>query len=258
MGTGLLRAFKIGRPSPAGIVIAEGLFPGLGNEFKFGYNADISTDEETVWDEGGIYTYPAAATQMTVSSGSADDDAGGTGALTVRIFGLDANYAEIQEDITLTGQTAVTTANSYLRVFRMMVVTAGSGLQNAGVLYTGTGAITDGVPANVFACIRAAENQSHMGLWTVPAAKTAHLVGLEVTTGGGTKFMTCRLVRRPLDEVFQPNLKFIVIQTGGPYVLDTTLVPLTYAAKTDVEMRAKSDQGTQDLSVAMCFILVED
>ena len=68
-------------------------------------NAD--TNEE-VWDDGSAYSYPAAATTMTVSSSSTADTSTGTGAQTVRVIGLNASYQEVEQDVTMTGQSGVT------------------------------------------------------------------------------------------------------------------------------------------------------
>jgi len=86
--------------------------------FKYGYNPNIINVDETIWDGGGIYAYPAAAAIMYVSSSSANDTSAGTGARTVLVSGLDANYNEVEETVTLNGQTQVATTTEFLRVFR--------------------------------------------------------------------------------------------------------------------------------------------
>ena len=58
----------------------------------------------------------SAATVLKVSSSSTADDEGSTGAETVELFGLDADYNEINETVTLDGQTAVNTTKEYLRI----------------------------------------------------------------------------------------------------------------------------------------------
>ena len=100
--------------------------------FVYGNNPNVQTAEETIWYHGGIYTYPSTATQMKVSS----QDAGATSE--VMINGLDANYMPINEIVTLTGQTAVTTTRSYLRIQNAYV------LSNAATnhIYIGTGTVT--------------------------------------------------------------------------------------------------------------------
>ena len=86
---------------------------------KFGRNPDIdmASGFETLWNGGGIYTgFDATEAQnVLVSSDSADDTLAGTGARTIRIFGLNENYLQIQEDLNLTGLTDVNTTNQYIR-----------------------------------------------------------------------------------------------------------------------------------------------
>lgn len=57
------------------------------NVFKFGYNPDINGTEETIWDAGGIYAYPASAVAMTVTTdaGTPANDNG----VKVLVSGLD-------------------------------------------------------------------------------------------------------------------------------------------------------------------------
>ena len=84
---------------------------------KFGANFDIdqATDPESVWSGGGLYPWSALATAQTIYclSTSASD----TAVLTLE--GLDSSYHEISETVTLTGTSAVTTTNQFIRVFRM-------------------------------------------------------------------------------------------------------------------------------------------
>ena len=48
--------------------------------YKFGYNGDVNGTEETIWSQGGIYSYLTSAAQLYVSSSSTADTNGGTGA----------------------------------------------------------------------------------------------------------------------------------------------------------------------------------
>ena len=78
---------------------------------KFGHNLDINSSYETLWSVGGNYSYLSSATTLKISSADANDDDGDTGARTVLVQGLDTNYNEIEETVTLNGQTAVNTSN---------------------------------------------------------------------------------------------------------------------------------------------------
>ena len=246
---------RVGTSEPFELQVARGQIAWHYDVHKFGFNSDIDDSLETVWAQGGLYSYLAAATQLSVSSSSTDDTSAGTGARTVTLFGLDADYNEISETITLNGQTAVTTTNSYLRIFRMVVNSAGSGGENAGVIYAGTGTVTSGVPANKYATIAIGDNQTLMALWTVPANHTAYLLQTDVTvaTTQNNKYCTASLVARPYGEVFQVKDRFVKAES------QTTLtysLPLEFEEKTDIEYRAIGDSAGADIAISAAFEII--
>jgi len=158
-----------------------------------GYNSDVDTAWEMITPVGNL-SYPAAALQMTVSSADADDTSAGTGARTVLITGLDANYAVISETVTMNGQTAVTTTNSFLRINAMLVTTAGTSLANEGIIYIGTGTVTSGVPATIYNVIAAGFNNATSSQYTVPAGYTGYLAVARIglAQDAGTTLITAR------------------------------------------------------------------
>jgi hypothetical protein len=131
---------------------------------KFGRNTDIDiAAAEDVIDQGGDYAgWLAAAATPTISSANAADDIGNTGALTVTVSGLDTNYVPQSETVGMDGTTSVSLANSYIRVFRAFVATAGSNGTNAGNI--------DIVSAgNILARIPAGLGQTLQAIYTIPA-----------------------------------------------------------------------------------------
>jgi hypothetical protein len=236
-----------------GIQLAKGLLYRYKPEFKFGFNPVVGTSEESIWDQGGLYVYPAAAITMTVSSSSTNDAAAGTGARTVAIAGLDANYREIGETVTLNGQTAVNTVNQYLRVFRARVTTAGSGETNAGNIHIGTGTVTAGVPATTYARVSAAEAQTLMAIYTVPAGYTAYIQQGTISTGTekANQYVTARLKVRPFGEVFQTKALVTLANEFIPFDFG---VALAIPEKSDIEARAIS--SSQENAVAITFTLI--
>ena len=227
--------------------------------FKFGFNGDVDDSLETVWAQGGLYSYLSAATVLKVSSSSTADTSAGTGARTVLLSGLDGDYNEITETVTLNGQTAVNTTQSFLRIFRMVVKSAGTGGQNAGVIYAGTGTVTTGVPANKHATIAIGDNQTLMALWTVPAGHTAYLNQTDITvaTTQNNKYCTTTLVARPLGEVFQVKDKFVIAEGGH---IQRYKHPLEFAEKTDIEVRAIGDSAGADIAISagMDFVYIKN
>lgn len=207
--------------------------------FKYGYNPNIINVNETIWDGGGIYSYPAAAATVHISSSSTNDTSAGTGARTILIEGLDSDYKEISETIILNGQTQVESTNSYIRLFRAYVVTAGSGGTNAGDIYIGTSGVSSGVPTGTYyAKITASEAQTLMCVYTVPAGKTLYLNEGIATHGTGTSggvFMTIRFMIRPFGQVFRTQVKVDVVESQIYYPFS---YPITVSEKSDLEVRA--------------------
>lgn len=143
-----------------------------------GVNTDLDTASmpEDVWAGGGLYPFPSAATTLEAVSSSANDTSAGTGMRTMIVQGLDANYAEIQESVTMNGTTPVALANSYLRLNVAAVTSAGSGKTNAGTVTireTG-GGTTRGV-------MEAGYGNMRQAIYTVPAGYT--LMVVSVTLG---------------------------------------------------------------------------
>lgn len=240
---------RFGLTEPFNLQVARGQIAYHYSVFKFGFNPDVDDSLETVWAEGGLYSYLSAATVLKISSSSTDDTSAGTGARTVELQGLDGDYNQISETVTLNGQTAVNTTNSFLRIYRMVVKTAGTGAQNAGVIYAGTGTVTLGVPANKYATIAIGDNQTLMALWTVPAGYTAYLLQTDVTvaTTQNNKYCTTHLMARPLGEVFQVKDKFVKAESSHHQQYD---IPLKFEEKTDIEVRAIGDSSGADIAIS--------
>ena len=155
--------------------------------FISAYSPDIDTAAETVWPEGGIYTWPTAASILKVSSASANDTSAGTGARTILISGLDENWDQISETITLNGTTAVNTTLEFFRVNSIVVLTSGSGQTNAGRLYAGTGTVTAGKPATVWNLIETGYSASTSAFYSVPRFYKAYFfkfIGFTDTISG--------------------------------------------------------------------------
>ncbi len=225
----------------------------MGREYKFGFNEDIGTTEESVWDVGGLYSYLSAASTLKISSSDAADDAAGTGARTVQLYGLDGNHMPINEILTMDGQTAAETTAEFLRIFRLVVRSAGSGVKNAGTVYAGTGTLTAGVPANKYAAISPGQNQTLMCIWTVPAGQRAYVRNIFVSSHSGSNaYATMRLVARPPGEVFQVKEKVVIFRNAFsiPHLVETE-----YGEKTDLEMRAVASSGTLDASASIAVEL---
>lgn len=230
---------RVGTTEPFELQVARGQISYHRPLFKFGFNADVQNVEETIWDLGGLYPYPAAAGLIYASSTATTDTSAGTGARTIFIGGLDANYNEVSETVTLNGQTQVATTNNYIRVYRAYVITAGSGGTAAGDIYIGTSGATAGVPnGTTYARITLGHNQTLMTPYTVPAGHTLYLSRGTISSGtasAGNQFITARLVARSFGGVFRTQTK-ITLVTG--FIDFDWEIPLAVTEKSDIEVRA--------------------
>lgn len=238
---------------------ALGQIPGTSVNFKFGYNSAVSTTELTIYQGATtIYTYPAAATVMQVSSTSTTDASAGTGARTTYIEGLDTNYREISETVTMNGQTQVATVNSYLRINRSYITTAGTTAVNNGTIRMGTGTATAGVPGVTYALLASGDGQTLQALYTVPAVQQALLTHVSVTSARNTAtgYITWRLMSRGYGAPYRCRSKFDTIAAGGNIVLEYSDSPIVFASGTDVEMRAVGSEANNACSAQMALTLV--
>jgi hypothetical protein len=123
------------RPTDYRYEVAMGKRQGRTTWNKFGFNADVDTGgQEIVGSFGGTFNIMTTADTLDVVSSSANDTSAGTGAQSVLISGIDANFNAITEIVTLNGTTPVTTTNSFLGVNRAVVLASGSGGVNAGTI----------------------------------------------------------------------------------------------------------------------------
>lgn len=238
-----------GKNEPFELQVARGQVPHHKSLFKFGNNADINGSLETVWSYGGLYVYPTSAIQMKVSSTSANDTGNGTGARTVVVSGLNATYDEVSETVTLSGQTAVLTNTTFIRVFRAFVVLAGSSSSAEGTIYIGTGTVTAGVPATVYAEIVLGENQTLMALWTVPAGYTLYLnQGIfSAASNNAAQYILGKFMIRPFGSVFRN----VADLTANSNVISYNFeVPLAVPEKSDIEARGIALAGTNFYATA--------
>ncbi len=237
-----------------GLMIAREEVPGQNEVFKFGYQNDVSNSEIEIWDVAAAYIFPTVAKVMTVSSDDPADDAAGTGARTVTIFGLDANYLEISEQVTLVSTTAVSTVNSFIRVNRMQVNSAGSGGENVGTIYTGASTVTAGVPAEKYAAISPNENQTLMAIFTIPAGRTGYLELVTGAVGASAADLGAlmRLKVRPFGEVFHTRDKFNLVRQQTTFL---HLSPEVITEKSDIKMTAIRT-GATDVGVTATFELI--
>lgn len=227
------------------INIARGLYKGVTHVTKFGRNPDIGGAPETIWMHGGIYTYLTTASTLFIHSAVTSDSAAGTGARTVTIQGLDANFNFIEETVTVNSDVATTA--SFLRVYRAFIATAGSSTTNEGTLIISTLVNGGGTVLADIGVIGLGTTyglgQSQLGIYTIPAGKTGYLTQWNIGIGGYNDSATATLLTRELDGDAPFRSRDIMDVPGGHHTRKYT-VPIALPEKTDVEVRAIASTGT--------------
>lgn len=142
-----------------------------------GYNKSSGTSQEAIWAESGLtYPMPITAQTITISSTSANDTSGGTGAQTVLVRYIQYSTGnEVSAVVTMNGQAAVTVTTDGYAVNEVRTVSVGSTGSNVGFVRVGYGTVTSGVPANVLSGMDVNTNVSQQLVYTVPTGKTAEI-----------------------------------------------------------------------------------
>jgi hypothetical protein len=216
------------------VMVALGKVPGVTGLRKFGRNDDVDGDEE-MWELGTTRVLPTSAGALSaVSSSVADDDTTGTGAWTIQVEGLDSNFVEISEVITMNGTGAVASVGTdWFRVNRAYVVTAGTGQVNAGN-------ITVSIGGNAQAFIEANEGQTHQTHYTVPAGKSLVVTGITLVAGTlGNAHMVIesqiRLYRADGNSSWR-SISAIDMTDGQTYSTQNS-IPTVLPEKTDIRQK---------------------
>src|SRR6056300_1306882 len=237
---------------PFYLAVQQGKVPGYTMVNKFGYNPSIgSLAFETIWETGNNYPWQSSAVTVDVVSDDANDDLAGTGARTLKIQGLDGSYNLAEETVDMDGTTTVTTTQTFLRVFRMSVETAGTSGNNEGnitVTYTGG--------SDVAATITAGNGQTLMAVYTIPAGYTGYLLSMNISSGKDQE-QTCKLKTRDntiANSAFQTK-EYLDVRGGQTTVIFNAINVIP--EKSDIYISGKAS-STSSASASFDLLLVQD
>ena len=220
-------------------------------------NVDVDSNKETIWDDGGIYSYIASPETVAVTSSQpSKDNSTGTGARTVEIQGLNSAYEVVTETLTVGGSAGTET---FIRIFRAVVTTAGTSGVNEGVISVTSQSTTtllasigvDGTGSNA-----AGRGQTFMSLYTVPAGKTAYLTQWTVGAGKQNTDAVAFILAKPFGQTAW-NSKDIITVSATTYSKDYK-IPLQFTEKTDIEVRAYSTTNNSLVSSTFNLILIDN
>ncbi len=234
--------------------ISAGLVDRYSAVNKFGRNPDVdtSTTPEDLWGGNGLYTgFPVSTSEpVEVLSSSASDTAAGTGLHTVTIQGLNQEWAQTSETLTLNGTTPVQSVNTYRRVHTMRGVTAGSGGSNAGTV-TVRHATTE---ANIFLVMQIGYNQTNCAAYTIPAGYKGYLMSSFGTLRGTNQGTAdCVFAIRNFGEVYRYRRPFTISPNFEHN--EKLVTPIELDQKTDIVLRCL-ETSASNLEISGSYELV--
>lgn len=194
---------------------------------------DIVSVPEVIWSFSGDIDYFTAAATLAFSSTSALDFSGGSGARSLLVIGLDADYNLQSETVVPTGVSVVNTANTYMRILSVEVASAGSGGANAGQF---VGRDADG---DAIATIAVGRNQSDYAGYTVPDNYTGYLAGCSATLSASTASgaVTAVVELREYGGLWR-TIEYLTIEADGNGTASVTYpFPLVIPEKSDLRLR---------------------
>lgn len=156
---------------------------GFNSGFSSGYVGTAALTEVPV--NATAYTEQSSNAQRSIVSASANDTAAGTGAHTVALTYYTVTGAgPFTETITMNGTTAVNTVSSTICfIEKLEVMTAGSGLVNAGIISIKAAAAGAGVTV---ASMLAGDSKTFYAHHYVPVGKSINITGLSCSHSGTT------------------------------------------------------------------------
>ena len=250
------------------LAIAKGDVVGASNVNKWGNAPDFdqADGEITVWDgaedgtawENMSYIFSTTAAIDSISSTDNTDTED------ITIVGLDTNWAEVTQTVTLTGQTRAALSTSLIRVYRAYNAN-GTEFSGHVIIYendTTTGGVPDD-PTLIRAVIDPSNQQTEMAVYTIPAGKTGYLLGGYASTAGANKSSNyvIKFKARRFGKVFRNQQKIALADAGTSFVPFTYPIPQSYPEKTDLvvtaEMKVSGGTGAS-VSAGFSVVLIDD
>ena len=206
---------------------------------KFGYNPAVGTNYEDIWSRSGKIVFETSAAVATIDSNLSNSGC------KITIQGLDGNYDQVSETVTLDSSGDATTTQTFLRINRAFV--------------SGNTAISNVVRIQINgsnqAQIDVAHQQTMQAIYTIPREYTGYLVLLSVGLQSKDKDAEVRInvcelggVERTRDYLsFSQNF----IEKHYP-------VPLAFPEKSDIKLQAKITGADTLISGTFDIVLVKD
>jgi len=222
------------------LAVARNDISDANNVHKYGFNEGVGTSWETIWEQGGAVTFVTTAAVVGIPSGSQSASNDG---VKITVEGLDENYNEQSEEITLDSSGDATSTNTFIRVNRAFV--SGSTALAADVdIEIGTTTV---------AHVDADHQQTLQNIYTVPAGKTAYVKKVHCSTATKNKEVKIRIWAREDGGVFRTRDIFGIFQEAFEKDFDYSL---SFGEKTDIQIQGLAESNNTKVSAGFDMVIV--
>lgn len=204
----------------------------------FGYNALVGTSYIPCWENNTAYTFPTTPLTMTVTNNVADNG------VQILIAGLDGDYNQISEVVTLAG--TATTTQQFFRINDVITVSGNAvndiTVSNGGVTY---------------AKVRGGEGKNQASIYTVPAGYSLYLMRIDAFCA--TAAQNNRQIYFRNFVCLPSGVKLRVAETSFLEIMHIQRqIPFKYTEKSDIEFQLRGSAGEQYISVFGEGVLVKN
>jgi len=236
---------QVGTSEPFELQVSRGQIPGHSVLHKFGAVPAMSINTTgTIWDiDDTLYPWSALTTAgtLTVDRASASD-----ANKVITIQGLDADYNQISENVTLTNATGNPTTLSFIRVYRAF-------MHNGSAANVGN--INIKISTTTIARITAGKAQTLMGVYTVPAGFSLYLTQGVMSVQSGADATGNFFVRYGGQTAFRIAHTFEVASAEYFYAFHA---PFKLPEKSDIDIRADLRSNNARITAAFDAYLIQE
>lgn len=234
---------------------------------KFGRNKAVPSGAIEPIVMGGKWPTPTEAKQLRVRSTSADDTALSiTGAREIEIWGLNENYEEVSEVITLNGLTPVLTVKTFIRIYRAYITKSGAYASQIQSSHLGDIIVEDSAGVGIWLSIDIAVGtfgvgQSQVGCYSVPRGKEAFLLTKHITVNAAKPATIYFFQRDSIDNVVAPFAPMRLLEQHdgiiSPISVNTKSPLARFNELTDVGFMGVGEGQATSVSVDFEMLVVD-
>lgn len=241
------------------VAMAFGDVPQYSTERKFSEVVCLSANTEytVAYGSTGTHTrYPklTVGEKVNITSTSTSDTSAGVGCRTFYLQGVDQEFNQINETITMNGTSNVLSTKSYIAITRGYVLSAGTSLCNVGDITATTETSTLRLMT-----VQALHGQTQIGIYIVPKGKKAIVVGDDLSVekvGGVSASVAIRFLRwNATRTVFREWSHFLLDQSVDDHHHSFPPFTMVFEAGEMIEITANSTVNNTPVRAVMLLVI---